>query len=372
MAESAMRQARAVIGDRFGAECVPARPRRFRTGPGSAQEAHEAIRPTDFGRTPESAARRLDRDAAALYGLIWRRALASQMAAARVERVRIAMASEDGALRLSAECAATAFDGHLRLAAGEETADGETAGERELPGLQSGDRVAVSAVRAERHVTAPPQRFTEAGLVRRLEERGIGRPSTWAAILAVLQERGYAVLHDRRLVPTERGRVLTAFLEHGFGRWMDYGFTAAMEADADAGRDDDLIPLRAKALDRTQAHDLARLLAVALLLPVAAPGPDLPVGCGLEALDVIALVDEAAPEQVHQIGARVSLVSHCRCLHRPPPGPCGRPAGMASPRGRPPAAPVTDELSLSTTRKRGRGERPGTAAPGCQRGRRRI
>ena len=91
----------------------------------------------------------------------------------------------------------------------------------------------VRAVRAERHVAAPPERHTEAGLVRRLEEHGIGRPSTWAAILAVLQARGYAVLHERRLVPTERGRVLAAFLEHGFGPWMDYGFTAAMEDDLD-------------------------------------------------------------------------------------------------------------------------------------------
>ena len=241
MATAAVAQARAVIGKRFGADCVPARPRTFRSkhfrpGARNAQEAHEAIRPTGFGRTPEAVACHLDRDAARLYGLIWRRALASQMAAARVERVRIELAGEDGAVALAAECSAMVFDGHFRLRdPGIRATEGEDAGDadRGLPALEAGQPVTVRAARAERHAAAPPQRHTEAGLVRRLEARGIGRPSTWAAILAVLQARGYAVLHERRLVPTERGRVLAAFLEHGFGRWMDYGFTAAMEDDLD-------------------------------------------------------------------------------------------------------------------------------------------
>ena len=241
MATAAVAQARAVIGKRFGADCVPARPRTFRSkhfrpGARNAQEAHEAIRPTGFGRTPEAVARHLDRDAARLYGLIWRRALASQMAAARVERVRIELAGEDGAVALAAECSAMVFDGHFRLRdPGIRATEGEDAGDadRGLPALEAGQPVTVRAARAERHAAAPPQRHTEAGLVRRLEARGIGRPSTWAAILAVLQARGYAVLHERRLVSTERGRVLAAFLEHGFGRWMDYGFTAAMEDDLD-------------------------------------------------------------------------------------------------------------------------------------------
>ena len=240
MAGTAVAQARAVIAERFGADCVPARPRTFRAkrirpGARSAQEAHEAIRPTGFGRTPEAVARHLDRDAAGLYGLIWRRALASQMAAARVERVRIELAGEDGAVALAAEGSARVFDGHFRLraAAGDGASGDEGAGGGDLPTLRTGDWVTVRAVRAERHAAAPPRRHTEAGLVRRLEEHGIGRPSTWAAIIAVLQARGYAVLHERRLLPTGRGRVLTAFLEHGFGRWMDYGFTAAMEDDLD-------------------------------------------------------------------------------------------------------------------------------------------
>ena len=238
MAGTAVAQARAVIAERFGADCVPARPRTFRAkrirpGARNAQEAHEAIRPTGFGRTPEAVARHLDRDAAGLYGLIWRRALASQMAAARVERVRIELAGEDGAVALAAECSAMVFDGHFRLRGMEREDAGDAVADRGLPVFEAGEAVTVRAVRAERHVAAPPPRHTEAGLVRRLEEHGIGRPSTWAAILAVLQARGYAVLHERRLLPTERGRVLTAFLEHGFGRWMDTGFTAAMEDDLD-------------------------------------------------------------------------------------------------------------------------------------------
>ena len=231
MAGTAVAEARAVIAERFGADCVPARPRTFRTRARNAQEAHEAIRPSDFARTPEAVARHLDRDAAGLYGLIWRRALASQMAAARVERVRIELAGADGAVVLAGECTAMAFDGHYRLRVTQgDGASGDAHGfAAALPQLRAGDRVSVTAVRTVCHPVAPPPRHTEAGLVRRLEERGIGRPSTWAAIVAVLRERGYAVLRERRLAPTERGRVLAAFLEHGFGRWMDYGFTAAME-----------------------------------------------------------------------------------------------------------------------------------------------
>lgn len=232
MSGSAVAQARAVIAERFGKECVPARPRTFGARAEDTREAHEAIRPMDFRRTPESVARHLDRDAGRLYGLIWRRALASQMAATRVERLRIELAGEDGAVSLAAECAATAFSGHRLL--GEGDGDGGGSDEaRTLPQLAPGDRVTVAAVRAERNVTAPPTRLTEAGLVRQLEARGIGRPSTWAATIAVLEERGYVVQHQRRLEPTERGQVLTAFLEHGFGQWMDYGFTAAMEDDLD-------------------------------------------------------------------------------------------------------------------------------------------
>ena len=122
------------------------------------------------------------------------------------------------------------FDGHLRVWCGDGGRDAEGDGSV-LPALAEGEPVTAVAVRVERHVTQPPPRYTEAGLVRRLDELGIGRPSTWAAIVAVLQERDYAILHDRRFVPTERGRVATAFLEAFFGGWVETGFTAAMEED---------------------------------------------------------------------------------------------------------------------------------------------
>ena len=246
MAKTAVADARATIRKAFGGGCVPARPRAFRArsrpGPYTAREAHEAIRPTDFSRAPEDLGRRLDRAGAALYGLIWKRALASQMAEARFDRVRVELAGDAGGpaggLALAAEGVAMAFDGHLRAwgpgdgDAGEETG-GDGPGVCALAALKEGDPVSAAAVRVERHVAEPPPRYTEAGLVRRLDALGIGRPSTWAAILAVLQERGYALVHERRFVPTERGRVVTAFLEGFFGGWVDYGFTAAMEADLD-------------------------------------------------------------------------------------------------------------------------------------------
>ena len=242
MARTAVTQARAIARKRFGDGYVPAKPRAHRARDRQrgtarfAQEAHEAIRPTDFARSPEALAGRLDRAAAQLYGLVWNRALASQMAAARLERVRIRIAPETGAtagdLLLAAEGTSMVFDGHLRVWGGD-GAPRTWVEESGLPALSEGAPVSAVAVRVERHVTQPPPRFTEAELVRRLDELGIGRPSTWVAIVAVLQERGYAVLHDRRFVPTERGRVATAFLEAFFGGWVETGFTAAMEEDLD-------------------------------------------------------------------------------------------------------------------------------------------
>ena len=175
--------------------------------------------------------RGVDRAAATLYALIWRRTVASQMASARFERVRVEIAARDAGVAdgpvLEAAGEWPVFDGHLRVWGDAPHGAGPPRG------LGPGDAVRVRSVRAEGHVTAPPARYTEAGLVRRLDELGIGRPSTWAAILAVLPERGYVAMHERRLVPTERGRVATAFLEGFFARWMDYGFTARMEADLD-------------------------------------------------------------------------------------------------------------------------------------------
>ena len=156
------------------------------------------------------------------------------MASARVERARVELASESGGIALAATGERTVFEGFLRVwREGVDEDGGAAERERPLPGMVEGERVFVSEVRRERRSTRPPPRYTEAGLVRRLEELGIGRPSTYAAIVGVLRERGYAVLYRRRFVPTERGRVVAAFLETWFARWVAEGFTTRMEADLD-------------------------------------------------------------------------------------------------------------------------------------------
>ena len=229
---------RKLVRVRFGAAYLPARARAFRSRARHAQEAHEAIRPTDFSRPPEALAERIGGDEAALYGLIWQRAVASQMAAARLDRARVELASAGGDVVLAAAGDRTVFEGFLRVwREGTADDDGEDGGGadsgRPLPAMAPGERVFVTGAERERRSTRPPPRYTEAGLVRRLEELGIGRPSTYASIVGVLRERGYAVLYRRRFVPTERGRVVTAFLETYFPRWLADGFTTEMEADLD-------------------------------------------------------------------------------------------------------------------------------------------
>ena len=234
MSRTAAAAARKIVRARFGAAYLPRRPRVFRAGAQNAREAHEAIRPTDLARTPEEVAGRLGEDEAALYALVWQRAVASQMAAARLDRVRVELASGGGDVVLAASGARTLFDGFLRVYREGRDEDGDEDGPgRPLPEMAEGERAFVAEVRPERRVTRPPARYTEASLVRRLEALGIGRPSTYAAIVEVLRERGYAVLYRRRFVPTERGRVVTAFLEAYFGRWIAYGFTTGLEADLD-------------------------------------------------------------------------------------------------------------------------------------------
>ena len=235
LSKTAVSEARRIVRKSFGAQYLPRKARVFRARSGNEQEAHEAIRPIDFGRTPEALADRLDADEARLYELVWKRALASQMTAARLDRVEVEAASKTGDIVLAAAGSAMAFDGFLRVyreAADEEPADDEDR-DRRLPELGIGEALRIGDVRAERHVTGPPPRYTEAGLVRRLEELGIGRPSTYAAIVSVLQERDYVVLLNRRFVPLERGRVVTAFLEAFFDTWVAYGFTNRLEQDLD-------------------------------------------------------------------------------------------------------------------------------------------
>ena len=234
LSKTADAAARKIVRDRFGADYLPRRPRVFRTRTRNAREAHEAIRPTDLARNPEALAGRLGEDEAALYALIWQRTVASRMAGARLDRVRVELATAGGDVVLAASGSTILFDGFLRVYRedeGEDDVDVEP--EQALPAMAGGERAFATEVRTARRFTRPPPRYTEADLVGRLEERGIGRPSTYASIVGVLRERGYAVLYRRRFVPTERGRLVTAFLEEYFAKWVAYGFTTAMEEDLD-------------------------------------------------------------------------------------------------------------------------------------------
>ena len=232
MSETAASQAHRIVRVRFGEEYVPREPPALPSPSGTEREAHEAIRPLEFGRTPEALADRLDADPARLYVLIWRRALASRMAAARIDRVETELASKAGDMVLSATGTAMAFDGFLRVY--REGADEAPADDTQrLPELEAGEALRVVDARAVRHAAGPPPRYTEVALVGRLEELGIARPSTCAGIVGVLPERGYVVLEDRHLVPLEGGRVATAFLEAFFETWVDHGVTSRLERDLD-------------------------------------------------------------------------------------------------------------------------------------------
>ncbi len=235
MASIAIEAARDLIGQRYGARYLPDKPRIYRTKAKNAQEAHEAIRPTDPARRPDDVTGPLDRDQLRLYELIWKRTVASQMAAARLERASIDVASPDGQVSLRATGQVIAFDGFLRLyQEGRDEADqADETGEGILPRVAKGDDLATGEIKPAQHFTEPPPRFTEASLVKRLEELGIGRPSTYASILSVLQDRDYVRMENKHFVPEDRGRLVTAFLESFFHRYVEYDFTARLEERLD-------------------------------------------------------------------------------------------------------------------------------------------
>ncbi|MFC0219300.1 type I DNA topoisomerase [Pseudochelatococcus lubricantis] len=234
MAPEAVSATRAVIGRTFGDAYVPDAPRKYSTKAKNAQEAHEAIRPTDPGRAPDAVARYLDPEQAKLYELIWTRTLASQMESARLERTTADITAQVGArvLDLRATGQVVVFDGFLRLYQEGRDDDADEDGGR-LPAMKAGDSLDKREIRATQHFTEPPPRFTEASLVKRMEELGIGRPSTYAAVLAVLRDREYVRLDKKRLVPEDKGRIVTAFLESFFSRYVEYDFTADLEEKLD-------------------------------------------------------------------------------------------------------------------------------------------
>ncbi|HYE27607.1 MAG TPA: type I DNA topoisomerase [Allosphingosinicella sp.] len=227
MAPEAISAARRAVAARFDAGYVPDRPRHYETRAKNAQEAHEAIRPTDFGRDRAGSG-----DHGRLYELIFKRALASQMASARLERTTAELVDGSGQTALRATGQVVLFPGFLALyEEGRDDPEDEEA--RRLPRLREGDSPAKKKVIAEQHFTQPPPRYSEASLVNKMEELGIGRPSTYAATLQTLKDRGYVELEKNRFIPQESGRLLTAFLERFFERYVSDDFTAHLEDELD-------------------------------------------------------------------------------------------------------------------------------------------
>jgi DNA topoisomerase I len=234
MAPEALTAAREAIGREFGDKYLPEKPRFYSAKAKNAQEAHEAIRPTDFARTPREMRKYLDADQARLYELIWKRAIASQMQAAEIERTTVEIDAANGSRKagLRAVGSVIRFDGFL-AAYTDHRDDEEEEENRRLPEMRSGESLAKDRIVPTQHTTEPPPRYTEASLIRKLEELGIGRPSTYTAILKTLEDREYVAIDKRRLVPEAKGRLLSAFLESFFERYVEYDFTASLEEKLD-------------------------------------------------------------------------------------------------------------------------------------------
>ena len=237
LATEAINEMRGFISEKYGAEYLPERPRRYRTKAKNAQEAHEAVRPTSVRRVPQEIRAKLSKEQFRLYELIWKRALASQMAHALIDTVAVDLACGAGAL-FRANGSTIVNKGFITLytegqddrkrGQADDTADSK------LPPMEPGDVVALSQVRPEQHFTEPPPRYSEATLVKTLEEHGIGRPSTYAAIISTLRNREYVELEKKRFVPTDVGRVVNKFLTEHFNSYVNYDFTARLEDDLDA------------------------------------------------------------------------------------------------------------------------------------------
>ncbi|HVV80208.1 MAG TPA: type I DNA topoisomerase [Pseudolabrys sp.] len=240
LAPEAIADIRAMLGKNYGKEYVPSSPRIYQNKSKNAQEAHEAVRPTSAHRTPAEVAKYVDRDQARLYELIWNRAVASQMESAELERTTVDITAKAGSrnIELRATGQVVKFDGFLTLyqegqdeqSSGSASEDEES---RRLPAMSEGEALSKQAIESTQHFTEPPPRFSEAALVKRMEELGIGRPSTYASILQVLQDRGYVRIDKKRLIPEDKGRVVVAFLESFFTRYVEYDFTASLEEKLD-------------------------------------------------------------------------------------------------------------------------------------------
>jgi DNA topoisomerase-1 len=238
MAPEAIDAARRAVGEQFGARYVPEKPRFYSTKAKNAQEAHEAIRPTSFDRTPDQVRRYLDPDQLRLYDLVWKRGIASQMASAEIERTTVEIEADNGGRKagLRATGSVIRFDGFI-AAYTDQKEDGEQPDEGDedgrLPEINAQEKLDKQKVNATQHFTEPPPRYSEASLIKKMEELGIGRPSTYAATLATLRDREYITIDKRKLIPEAKGRLVTAFLESFFTRYVEYDFTADLEEKLD-------------------------------------------------------------------------------------------------------------------------------------------
>ncbi|WOC17333.1 type I DNA topoisomerase [Pseudochrobactrum sp. MP213Fo] len=235
IAPEAITAARKAIAQNFGAEYVPEKPRFYSAKAKNAQEAHEAVRPTDFNRHPKDVRKFLDDDQAKLYELIWKRTIASQMQPADIERTVVDIEATNGgkSAMLRANGSVVRFQGFLAAYTDHREEEDEDEDGARLPQINAGEPLKREKIDATQHSTEPPPRYSEASLIKRMEELGIGRPSTYAATLKTLSDRDYVTMDKRKLIPQAKGRLVTAFLESFFERYVEYDFTAALEEKLD-------------------------------------------------------------------------------------------------------------------------------------------
>jgi len=235
LAQEAIAEIRAFVTERYGADHLPEQPRLYKTKAKNAQEAHEAIRPTSVLREPAAVKAFLSVEQSKLYELVWKRSVACQMAHALINQVSVSLSAGPGnGFRATGSTVAEAGFMRLYLEGRDDATAADDDEDSNLPPMAEGDLIDLAAIRSEQHFTEPPPRFSEATLVKALEEFGIGRPSTYASIISTLQEREYVVLDKKRFLPTDVGRVVNKFLTEYFATYVDYDFTARLEDDLDA------------------------------------------------------------------------------------------------------------------------------------------
>jgi DNA topoisomerase-1 len=248
LADEAIAELRGFISDKYGADQLPKSPRQFKTKAKNAQEAHEAIRPTSALNEPDEIARHLDKDQLKLYTLIWKRTVACQMVHATIDTVAADLGAGEGNM-FRATGSTIASPGFMQVyLEGKDDAKPGDDDEKMLPPLVEGEKVSLNKIRPEQHFTEPPPRYSEASLVKALEEFGIGRPSTYASIISTLQDREYVEMDKKRFIPTDVGRVVNKFLTNYFTQYVDYDFTARLEDELDAVSrgEEDWVPLLEK------------------------------------------------------------------------------------------------------------------------------